>query len=288
MALISAASILQDAVKSHYTIGQFNLNNLEWVKASLSAAQKNKTPIILGISEVALDYMGGPAAVYGLVSGMVDYMNITVPVVLHQDHASYATCLQCLNAGFTSVMFDGSHEPFEENIAKTSELAAICREKGASLEAELGSPAGQEDNIYGSGEYADPDQCHQIAETGITMLAASIGNIHGKYPADWSGLNFNLLSAIKDAVGNLPLVLHGGTGIPESMIKKSIDLGIAKINVNTECQIAFSDALHRYYDSGKDQTSKGYALTKIMLPGLQAIEEKIAEKMQFFGSCGKA
>lgn len=286
--LVNAAEMLKKAKAGHYAVGQFNINNLEWTKAILLTAQENNSPVILGVSEGAGKYMCGYKTVAGMVNGMLEELNITVPVALHLDHGSYEGCLKCVEAGFSSIMFDGSHYPIEENVAKTKELIAICREKGMSLEAEVGAIGGEEDGVVGQGECADPEECKMIADLGVDMLAAGIGNIHGKYPADWAGLSFETLDAIQKLTGKLPLVLHGGTGIPDDMIKKAIDLGVAKINVNTECQLVFAEATRKYIEAGKDLEGKGYDPRKLLKPGAEAIIDKVKEKMELFGSVGKA
>lgn len=286
--LVSAKEMLQKAKAGKYAVGQFNINNLEWTKAALAAAEECKSPIILGVSEGAGKYMAGYKTVTGMVNGMLQELKPTVPVALHLDHGSYEGCLKCIEAGFSSIMFDGSHYPIDENIAKTKELVAICKEKGISLEAEVGSIGGEEDGVIGAGEVADPKECKAIADLGITMLAAGIGNIHGKYPENWQGLSFETLDAIQALTGDMPLVLHGGTGIPEDMIKKAISLGVAKINVNTECQLSFAAATREYIEAGKDQQGKGFDPRKLLLPGAEAIKATIIEKMNLFGSVGKA
>ena len=286
--LVSATEMLKKAKAGHYAVGQFNINNLEWTKAILQTAQECNSPVILGVSEGAGKYMTGYKTVVGMVNGMLEELNITVPVALHLDHGSYDACYKCIEAGFSSIMFDGSKYPIEENVAKTKELIEVCNKKGISLEAEVGSIGGEEDGVIGQGECADPNECKQIADLGVTMLAAGIGNIHGKYPANWAGLSFETLDAIQKLTGKLPLVLHGGTGIPDDMIKKAIDLGVAKINVNTECQLSFADATRKYIEAGKDQEGKGYDPRKLLKPGYEAIIETVKEKMELFGSVGKA
>lgn len=286
--LVSAKEMLQKAKAGKYAVGQFNINNLEWTKAILATAQELNSPVILGVSEGAGKYMTGYKTVVGMVKGMLEEMNITVPVALHLDHGSYEGCLKCVEAGFSSIMFDGSHYPIEENIAKTTELVKICEEKGLSLEAEVGSIGGEEDGVVGAGEVADPKECKSIADLGVTMLAAGIGNIHGKYPANWKGLSFETLEEISKLTGDMPLVLHGGTGIPEDMIKKAISLGVAKINVNTECQLSFAQATREYIEAGKDQQGKGFDPRKLLAPGAEAIKQTVKEKMELFGSVGKA
>ncbi len=286
--LVSAKEMLQKAKAGHYAIGHFNINNLEWTKSILLAAEETRSPVILGVSEGAGKYMTGYRTVVGMVNGMLEDLNITVPVALHLDHGSYEGCLKCIEAGFSSVMFDGSHYPIEENVEKTKELVRICGEKGISLEAEVGAIGGEEDGVIGMGECADPKECKMIADLGVDFLAAGIGNIHGKYPANWKGLSFETLNAVQQLTGDLPLVLHGGTGIPEDMIKKAISLGVSKINVNTECQLAFADATRKYIEAGKDLEGKGFDPRKLLKPGSEAIIAIVKEKMELFGSVGKA
>ena len=286
--LVSAKEMLEKAVEGHYAVGQFNINNLEWTKAVLNAAEEMKSPVILGVSEGAGKYMTGFKTVAAMVEAMMGELGTTVPVALHLDHGTYEGSYKCIEAGFSSIMFDGSKYPIEENVAKTKELIEVCNKKGISLEAEVGSIGGEEDGVIGQGEGADPNECKQIADLGVTMLAAGIGNIHGKYPANWAGLSFETLDAIQKLTGKLPLVLHGGTGIPDDMIKKAIDLGVAKINVNTECQLSFADATRKYIEAGKDQEGKGYDPRKLLKPGYEAIIETVKEKMELFGSVGKA
>ena len=288
MALVSAKEMLQKAKAGHYAVGQFNINNLEWTKAILLTAEECKSPVILGVSEGAGKYMTGYKTVVGMVNGMLEELNITVPVALHLDHGSYEGAKKCIEAGFSSIMFDGSHLPFEENVEKTKELVAICNEKGMSIEAEVGSIGGEEDGVVGMGECADPQECKAIADLGVTMLAAGIGNIHGKYPENWAGLQFDVLDDIQKSTGEMPLVLHGGTGIPEDMIKKAISLGVSKINVNTECQISFAEATRKYIEAGKDLEGKGFDPRKLLAPGAEAIKATVKEKMEIFGSIGKA
>ena len=288
MALVSAKEMLQKAKAGHYAVGQFNINNLEWTKAILLTAEECKSPVILGVSEGAGKYMTGYKTVVGMVNGMLEELNITVPVALHLDHGSYEGAKKCIEAGFSSIMFDGSHLPFEENVEKTKELVAICNEKGMSIEAEVGSIGGEEDGVVGMGECADPQECKAIADLGVTMLAAGIGNIHGKYPENWAGLQFDVLDDIQKLTGEMPLVLHGGTGIPEDMIKKAISLGVSKINVNTECQISFAEATRKYIEAGKDLEGKGFDPRKLLAPGAEAIKATVKEKMEIFGSVGKA
>lgn len=286
--LVSAKEMLTKAKAGHYAVGQFNINNLEWTKAILLTAQENNSPVILGVSEGAGKYMCGYKTIVAMVNGMIEELNITVPVALHLDHGSYEGAKKCIEAGFSSIMFDGSHYPIEENIEKTKELVAICNEKGLSLEAEVGSIGGEEDGVIGKGECADPQECKAIADLNVTMLAAGIGNIHGKYPANWEGLSFETLDAIQQLTGDMPLVLHGGTGIPEDMIKKAISLGVAKINVNTECQLAFAAATRKYVEEGKDLEGKGFDPRKLLAPGVEAIKATVKEKMELFGSVNKA
>ena len=288
MALVSAKEMLQKAKAGHYAVGQFNINNLEWTKAVLLTAEECKSPVILGVSEGAGKYMTGYKTVVGMVNGMLEELNITVPVALHLDHGSYEGAKKCIEAGFSSIMFDGSHLPFDENVEKTKELVAICNEKGMSIEAEVGSIGGEEDGVVGMGECADPKECKAIADLGVTMLAAGIGNIHGKYPENWAGLQFDVLDDIQKLTGEMPLVLHGGTGIPEDMIKKAISLGVSKINVNTECQLSFAEATRKYIEAGKDLEGKGFDPRKLLAPGAEAIKATVKEKMEIFGSIGKA
>lgn len=282
--LVSAKEMLNIAKKNHYAVGQFNINNLEWTKAVLLTAQKNHSPVILGVSEGAGKYMAGYKTVVGMVNGMLEELHITVPVALHLDHGSYEACLECIEAGFSSVMYDGSHGPIGENIEKTTKLVQLCKEKGISLESEVGAIGGEEDGIVGNGEFADPLECKAIADLGVDFLAAGIGNIHGQYPENWPGLNFGVLDQIQQLTGSLPLVLHGGTGIPADMIQKAITLGVSKINVNTECQLTFAAATRKYFEAGKDLEGKGFDPRKIMKPGVDAIQATVEEKMILFGS----
>ena len=286
--LVSAKEMLTKAKAGKYAVGQFNINNLEWTKSILLTAEELKSPVILGVSEGAGKYMCGYKTVVGMVNGMLEELGITVPVALHLDHGSYEGAKACIEAGFSSIMFDGSHYPIEENVAKTKELVAVCNEKGMSIEAEVGSIGGEEDGVVGAGECADPEECKMIADLGVTMLAAGIGNIHGKYPENWAGLSFETLDAVQQLTGDMPLVLHGGTGIPEDMIKKAISLGVAKINVNTECQLSFADATRKYIEAGKDLEGKGFDPRKLLAPGADAIKATVKEKMELFGSVGKA
>ena len=286
--LVSAKDMLNKARDGKYAVGQFNINNLEWTKAVLLTAQECNSPVILGVSEGAGKYMCGYKTVTAMVKAMVEDLGITVPVALHLDHGSYEGAKACIEAGFSSIMFDGSHYAIEENIAKTTELVGICEAKGLSLEAEVGSIGGEEDGVVGTGECADPAECKSIADLGVTMLAAGIGNIHGKYPANWAGLSFETLEAVNNSTGTTPLVLHGGTGIPEDMIKKAISLGVAKINVNTECQLTFAAATREYIEAGKDQSGKGFDPRKLLAPGFEAIKQTVKEKMELFGSINKA
>ena len=286
--LVSATEMLKKAVEGKYAVGQFNINNLEWTKAILQTAQENNSPVILGVSEGAGKYMTGMKTVSAMVKAMVEEMGITVPVALHLDHGSYDGAYKCIEAGFSSIMFDGSHYPIEENIEKTKEIVAVCHEKGISVEAEVGSIGGEEDGVVGAGEVADPAECKMIADLGVDFLAAGIGNIHGKYPENWKGLDFDALAKIKDQIGDLPLVLHGGTGIPADMIKKAISLGVAKINVNTECQLYFQEATRKYIEEGKDLEGKGFDPRKLLAPGFDAIKTIVKEKMELFGSINKA
>ena len=286
--LVSAKEMLNKAREGKYAVGQFNINNLEWTKAILLTAQECNSPVILGVSEGAGKYMCGYTTIVGMVKGMINELGITVPVALHLDHGSFEGAKACINAGFSSVMFDGSHYPIEENIAKTTALVNACDVLGISLEAEVGSIGGEEDGVVGAGECADPAECKMVADLGVTMLAAGIGNIHGKYPENWAGLDFDALDKIQQLTGTMPLVLHGGTGIPADMIKKAISLGVAKINVNTECRLAFQEATRKYIEEGKDQQGKGFDPRKLLAPGFEAIKATVKEKMELFGSINKA
>lgn len=288
MGLVSAKEMLEKARDGKYAVGQFNINNLEWTKSILQTAQELQAPVILGVSEGAGKYMTGFKVVADMVKAMLEEMHITVPVALHLDHGTYDGCYKCIKAGFSSIMFDGSHFPIGENIEKTKELVAVTKQLGLSLEAEVGAIGGEEDGVIGKGECADPEECKKIADLGVTMLAAGIGNIHGKYPANWEGLSFETLAAVKAKVGNMPLVLHGGTGIPTDMIKKAISLGVAKINVNTECQLAFQEATRKYIEAGKDLVGKGFDPRKLLADGSAAIKATVKEKMEIFGCIGKA
>lgn len=286
--LVSVKEMMAKALEGKYAVGQFNINNLEWTKAILLTAQENNSPVILGVSEGAGKYMGGYDVVVGMVNGLLKDLNISVPVALHLDHGSFEGAYKCIEAGFSSVMFDGSHYPIEENIEKSKQLIADAHGKGLSIECEVGSIGGEEDGVIGAGEVADPAECKQIANLGVDILAAGIGNIHGKYPENWAGLNFDALAKIKETVGDMPLVLHGGTGIPEDMIKKAISLGVCKINVNTECQLAFAEATRKYIEAGKDLQGKGFDPRKLLAPGFEAIKATVKEKMELFGSINRA
>lgn len=286
--LVSATEMLKKAKAGHYAVGQFNINNLEWTKSVLLTAQELNSPVILGVSEGAGKYMTGFKTVAAMVKAMDEELGITIPVALHLDHGSYEGCYKCIKAGFTSIMFDGSHYPIEENVAKTTELVNVAHALGLSIEAEVGSIGGEEDGVVGAGECADPEECKMVADLGVDMLAAGIGNIHGKYPENWAGLSFDTLDAIQQKTGVMPLVLHGGTGIPEDMIKKAIDLGVSKINVNTECQLSFQEATRKYIEEGKDLQGKGFDPRKLLAPGAEAIRATVKEKMELFGSIGKA
>ncbi|MGB7594851.1 MAG: class II fructose-1,6-bisphosphate aldolase [Erysipelotrichaceae bacterium] len=288
MALVSAKEMLEKARDGKYAVAQFNINNLEWTKAVLNVCEEMKSPVILGVSEGAGKYMGGYKVVTGMVKGLIEDMGITVPVALHLDHGSYEAALKCIDAGFLSVMFDGSHLPIDENVAKTKELVEICHRKGISVEAEVGSIGGEEDGVIGMGEVADPKECKRVADLGIDFLAAGIGNIHGKYPENWKGLNFSVLGQINDITGSMPLVLHGGTGIPTDMIKTAISLGVCKINVNTELQLVFAAATRKYFEFGNDLIGKGFDPRKIFKPGIEAIQMAVREKINVFGSANKA
>lgn len=286
--LVTAKEMLDKAKAGHYAVGHFNINNLEWTKSILAVAQELNSPVILGVSEGAGKYMTGYKTVAAMVKAMIEEMGITVPVALHLDHGSYEGCKKCIEAGFSSIMFDGSHLPIEENIEKTKELVKLAHENGMSIEAEVGSIGGEEDGVIGAGEFADPEECKKIADLGVDFLAAGIGNIHGKYPANWPGLNFDVLAKVQEKTATLPLVLHGGTGIPADMIKKAITLGVSKINVNTECQLAFADATRKYIEAGKDLEGKGFDPRKLLAPGAEAIKDTVREKIELFGSANKA
>lgn len=286
--LVSATQMLLDAKQHHYAVGQFNINNLEWTKAILLTAQEQQSPVILGVSEGAGSYMGGYRTIVGMVQGMLQELSITVPVALHLDHGSYDAALACIEAGFSSVMFDGSHYPIDENVEKTKALVELTKQRSLSLEAEVGSIGGEEDGVVGTGEVADPDECQRISELGVTMLAAGIGNIHGTYPEGWQGLRFDVLKTINQKTGGIPLVLHGGTGISKEMIQTAINLGVCKINVNTECQLVFAAATRAYIEAGKDKRGKGFDPRKLLAPGFLAIKEAVKEKMELFGSVGRA
>ncbi len=286
--LVTAKDMLEKAVAGKYAVGHFNTNNLEWTKAILSTAQELNSPVIISSSEGAGKYMTGFKTVADMVKDVIDSLGITVPVALHLDHGTYEGCIKCVEAGFSSIMFDGSHYPIEENVAKTTELVKLAHDNGLSIEAEVGAIGGEEDGVIGMGECADPKECKMIADLGVDFLAAGIGNIHGVYPANWPGLSFETLAAVKEQVGDLPLVLHGGTGIPDDQIKKAISLGVAKINVNTECQLVFAEATRKYIEAGKDLEGKGFDPRKLLDPGYKAIKAKVKEKMELFGSVGKA
>ena len=286
--LVSVKEMVTKAMEGHYAVGQFNINNLEWTKAILLTAEENKSPVILGVSEGAGKYMGGYEAVVGMVNGLLKGLKITVPVALHLDHGSFEGAYKCIEAGFSSVMFDGSHYAIEENIEKSKQIIKDANAKGISVECEVGSIGGEEDGVVGAGEIADAAECKKIADLGVDILAAGIGNIHGQYPANWAGLDFDALAKIKDTVGNMPLVLHGGTGIPEDMIKKAISLGVSKINVNTECQLSFAAATRKYIEAGKDLEGKGFDPRKLLAPGFEAIKATVKEKMELFGSVNRA
>ncbi|MCR4868592.1 fructose-bisphosphate aldolase, class II [Lachnospiraceae bacterium C10] len=286
--LVSATDMLNKAKAGHYAVGQFNINNLEWTKAILLTAQECNSPVILGVSEGAGKYMTGYKTVAAMVKAMDEELNITVPVALHLDHGSYEGAKACVEAGFTSIMFDGSHYDIDENVAKTTELVKLAHDNNMSIEAEVGSIGGEEDGVIGAGECADPEECKRVADLGVDMLAAGIGNIHGVYPENWAGLSFETLENIQKLTGEMPLVLHGGTGIPDDMISKAIALGVSKINVNTECQLVFADATREYIEAGKDKSGKGFDPRKLLAPGTEAIKAKVKEKMELFGSVNKA
>ena len=288
MGLVSAKEMLDKAYKNNYAVGHFNINNLEWTKAVLLTAEEMKSPVILGVSEGAAKYMAGFKVVADMVKAMVQSLNISVPVALHLDHGSYEGALKAIEAGFSSVMFDGSHYDIEENIRLTKDMVERTRKLGISLEAEVGAIGGEEDGVIGNGEVADPKECKMIADLGVDFLAAGIGNIHGKYPENWAGLDFDVLNEINKITGDIPLVLHGGTGIPEDMIKKAISMGVSKINVNTECQLAFQEATRKYIEEGKDLIGKGFDPRKLLAPGTEAVKNVVKEKMRLFGSINQA
>ena len=281
--LVNAKEMLDLAYENGYAIGHFNTNNLEWTKAILLAAEAKKTAVIISSSEGAAKYMGGFKTVASLVRNLHDALGITVPVAIHLDHGSYEGAKACIEAGYTSVMFDGSPFPIEEHLEKTREIVRLAHENGISVEGEVGGIGGEEDGVTSAGELANVEECKNLAACGIDFLAAGIGNIHGVYPADWQGLNFDRLKEISDAV-KMPLVLHGGTGIPDDQIKKAISLGVSKINVNTECQIAFAKATREYIEAGKDQQGKGFDPRKLLLPGTNAVQALVEEKIDMFGS----
>lgn len=286
--LVSTKEMLAKAKAGKYAVGQFNINNLEWTKAILETAQENNSPVILGVSEGAAKYMGGYDTVVGMVNGLLKGLNVTVPVALHLDHGSYDHAIKCMDAGFSSVMFDGSHYPIEENIQKTTSIVEIAHARGITVEAEVGSIGGEEDGVIGNGEIADPNECKTIADLGVDLLAAGIGNIHGQYPSNWKGLSFETLDKIQQLTGSMPLVLHGGTGIPVEMIQQAISLGVSKINVNTECQLTFTAATRVYFEENKDKASKGFDPRKVLAPGYKAIKQTVKEKMEMFGSVNQA
>jgi len=286
--LVSTKEMLAKAKAGKYAVGQFNINNLEWTKAILETAQENNSPVILGVSEGAAKYMGGYDTVVGMVNGLLKGLNVTVPVALHLDHGSYDHAIKCMEAGFSSVMFDGSHYPIDENIQKTTDIVKLAHAQGITVEAEVGSIGGEEDGVIGNGEIADPNECKKIADLGVDLLAAGIGNIHGQYPANWKGLSFETLEKIQQLTGEMPLVLHGGTGIPAEMIQHAISLGVSKINVNTECQLTFTAATREYFEANKDKASKGFDPRKVLAPGYKAIKQTVKEKMDMFGSVNQA
>ena len=288
MGLVSATEMLNKAKEGHYAVGQFNINNMEWIKSILAAAEETKSPVILGVSEGAGKYMAGYKNVVGMVKEIHDYLNITVPVAIHLDHGSFDGAKAAVEAGFTSVMFDGSHFAFDENVEKSKEIIAYAHERGISVECEVGGIGGEEDGVTSMGEQASPAECATIAGLGVDFLAAGIGNIHGKYPENWAGLNFDLLAEIQDATEGKPLVLHGGSGIPDDQVAKAISLGVSKINVNTELQLVFADATRKYVEAGKDLEGKGYDPRKLLAPGAKAIQAKVVEMMNKFGSSNKA
>lgn len=287
--LVSATEMINKAHEGHYAIGAFNINNMEWIKAILLGCEAKKSPVMLGVSEGAGKYMCGYDNVVGMVKNIHDNLGITVPVALHLDHGSFEGAKACIEAGFTSVMFDGSHYDFEENLEKSKEIIALAHSKGISVECEVGGIGGEEDGVVSAGELADPQECATIAELGVDFLAAGIGNIHGKYPENWAGLNFDRLAEIQESTNGKPLVLHGGSGIPREQVQKAIDLGVSKVNVNTECQLVFADATRKYIEAGKDLEGKGYDPRKLLKPGTDAVQALVEDMVEnFFGSAGKA
>ncbi len=287
--LVSATEMINKAHEGHYAIGAFNINNMEWIKAILLGCEAKKSPVMLGVSEGAGKYMCGFENVVAMVKGIHDYLGITVPVALHLDHGTYEGTQKAIAAGFTSVMFDGSHYPFEENLAKSKEMIELAHSKGISIECEVGGIGGEEDGVISAGELADPEECKIIADLGVDFLAAGIGNIHGKYPANWAGLSFERLAEIQESTSGKPLVLHGGSGIPREQVKKAIELGVSKVNVNTECQLVFADATRKYIEAGKDLEGKGYDPRKLLKPGTDAVQALVEDMVEnFFGSAGKA
>lgn len=289
MPVVSGAEFLKAARQGGYAVGGFNTNNLEWTKAILEGAEAKQSPVLIQTSMGAAKYMGGYKVCYDLIKDLVDSMGITVPVAIHLDHGTYEDALECIEVGYTSVMFDGSHLPFEENLEKAREVVAKAHAKGVSVECEVGTIGGEEDGIVGSGELADIEECKQMVATGIDYLACGIGNIHGVYPENWQGLDFDHLAAITEAVGkDVPLVLHGGSGIPKEQIQKAISLGVSKINVNTECQLVFAEATRKYIEEGKDREGKGFDPRKLLAPGTKAITELVEDRIEWFGSVNKA
>jgi len=288
MAIVSATEMIKKAYEGHYSIPAFNTNNLEWTQCILKAVQQANSPVMIQTSEGAAKYMGGYKTVVDMVNDLIDSMGITVPVALHLDHGSYEGAKKCIEVGYSSVMFDGSHFPIEENIEKSKEIIALAHSKGVSVECEVGGIGGVEDGVASNGELADPAECKMVADLGVDFLAAGIGNIHGKYPANWAGLNFDRLAEINAAVNGKPLVLHGGSGIPFEQTSKAISLGVSKINVNTELQLVFAAATREYIVAGKDLEGKGYDPRKLLKPGADAIVAKAIELCEAFGSAGKA
>jgi len=286
--IVNAKEMLQKAANGKYAVPQININNLEWTKAVLTTAQELNSPMILGVTGGAAKYMVSFSTVAAMAREMDKSLGLTIPVAIHLDHGSYDQCIACVEAGFSSIMFDGSHYPFDENVAKTKEMIALAHKNGMSVEAEVGSIGGEEDGVVGAGEIADAEECRIIAELGVDFLAAGIGNIHGKYPDNWQGLDFDALERIQKVTNGIPLVLHGGTGISEEMIKKAISLGVAKINVNTDCQLAFAAATREYIEAGKDQVGTGFDPRKLLAPGYEAIKGIVKDKIELFGSVGKA
>ncbi len=286
--LQNAKEMLNKARDGKYAVAHINTNNMEWTKMILETAQETGTPVIIGAGNLPCVFLGGRHAVVGMVNGMMRDLNITVPVALHLDHGSYEACFEYIEAGFSSVMFDGSKYSIEENVQRTKDVVRVAHAAGISVEAEVGGIGGQEDGVISAGELADPEECKLIADLGVDFLAAGIGNIHGVYPPDWKGLDFDVLNKINEATNHLPLVLHGGSGIPDEMVKKAISMGVSKINVNTDCQLAFARTLRTYIEEERDLKGKGFEPRPLMTEALQAIKVVVRDKFEMFGSIGKA